>query len=398
MKIIQINCVYSKGSTGKITKDLHEGLLEKGVDSLVLYGRGYNSNDPRVKKICGELYARFNRVWSFVTGTMYGGCSFSTARIIRTIKKEKPDVVHLQCINGNFVNIYRLISWLKKNKIKTILTLHAEFMYTANCGYSFDCEKWKNGCGNCPRLKQETHSWLIDGTHRSWIKMRDAFDGFSTLQVVSCSNWIQTKSAQSPILAAFPNVVVHNGIDTNLFNYEKKPGDLNVLKKYGIPLDKKIVLHVTPGFFNEIKGGSFFRELSQILPGNYQCVVVGCSGSDAKGIVHIPYTQDQSELAAIYRSASVFVITSKRDNYPTVCLEANCCGIPVVGFNVGGVKETIYPSMGEVVNYGDIIALRNKTIYWSNVQPQEKTKNACLIENGKRRMIEDYLALYKKAL
>ena len=28
MKVLQVNCVYKKGSTGKITYDLHKGLLD----------------------------------------------------------------------------------------------------------------------------------------------------------------------------------------------------------------------------------------------------------------------------------------------------------------------------------------------------------------------------------
>ena len=394
MKILQINNVYAKGSTGKITKDLHDGLLNKGIDSIVLYGRGQKSDDPKVIKVCGEFYAHINKVWSFITGIMYGGCFFSTNRIFRIIKKEKPDVVHLQCLNGNFVNIYRLISWLKKNKIKTVLTLHAEFMHTGNCGHSLDCEKWKTGCGHCPRLRKETNSWFFDGTHRSWIKMKMAFDGFNTLQLVSCSDWLRGRSNESPILKGLPNITIHNGIQTALFDYKTKPIDRDILHKYGIPLDKKIVLHVTPSFFGELKGGEYFRQLSEMLPKEYQCVVVGCAGSDAKKIIHVPYTQNQEELATLYRCASVFVITSKCDNYPTVCLEANCCGTPVIGFDVGGVKETVFSKYGSFVRFGEVNALKNVVEEFSNTVINEDEAKNILYRNSCERMTNDYIGTY----
>lgn len=101
---------------------------------------------------------------------MYGGCLISTDKLFRIIKKEKPDIVHLHCLNGYFINIYRLITFLKNNNYKTVLTLHAEFMYTANCGHALECDKWKTGCGKCPRLRSETKSWFIDGTAKSWKK------------------------------------------------------------------------------------------------------------------------------------------------------------------------------------------------------------------------------------
>ena len=175
MKIMQINCVYKTGSTGKITYDLHKALTERGIESVVCFGRGKKVIEPKVYKTCGEFYAKFNNLLSRITGVMYGGCFFSTNRLFSVIKKEKPDIVHLHCINGYFVNIYRLIGWLEKHNIKTVLTLHAEFMFTANCGYSLDCDKWKTGCGDCPRNREETNSFFLDGTARSYKKMKRAF-------------------------------------------------------------------------------------------------------------------------------------------------------------------------------------------------------------------------------
>ena len=180
MKILQINCVYNKGSTGKIVADIHKQLIDKGYESIVCYGRGAKVKDAHVYKTCGELYSKFQNLVSRLTGLMYGGCYFSTRRLIKIIKKENPDIVHLHCLNGYFVNIYKLIDWLKKRKQKTVLTLHAEFMHTANCGYAFECDKWKTGCGNCPRLKKETKSILFDKTNKSWLKMKKSFDGFDT--------------------------------------------------------------------------------------------------------------------------------------------------------------------------------------------------------------------------
>ena len=40
MKILQVNNVYAEKSTGKITQDVHKGLLARGHESLVVFGRG----------------------------------------------------------------------------------------------------------------------------------------------------------------------------------------------------------------------------------------------------------------------------------------------------------------------------------------------------------------------
>lgn len=164
MKILQINCVYGTGSTGRLTQAIHTRLLAEGIKSVVCCGRGPRSTDPHIHKVCGELYAKAQHAEADLTGLVYGGCVLSTARLLHILRREAPDIVHLQCINGYFVNIFRLVRWLKRHRIPTLLTLHAEFPYTANCGIAADCEKWRTGCGSCPQLRAQTGSLLLDRT------------------------------------------------------------------------------------------------------------------------------------------------------------------------------------------------------------------------------------------
>ena len=307
-------------------------------------------------------------------------------------------MVHLQCINGYFVNIPRLITWLKKHHVKTVLTLHAEFMYTANCGHALDCPKWKQGCGRCPRRKQETGSYFLDGTARSFRNMKKAFEGFGEdLTILGASQWIAGRAVQSPIFAGFPVSWLYNGIRLDHFTPVQTPGERAYLQeKYGIPQDKRIILHVTPSFLSYIKGGDFFKALACRLPEEYQAVVVGNSGESPEGILSVPFTENQQDLAAIYRAADVLVIPSRADNYPTVCLEANCCGTPVVGFRVGGVAEAIGEGMGETVPAFDQEALLEKVLFWSTQRIPEEIIQSRIRFCDKDRMGEDYLRIYRE--
>ena len=150
MKVLQINCVYGTGSTGRLVQQLHTAMGEQGIASVVLYGRGRAVSAPGVSKVCSDLYAKGCKLISACTGLRYGSCLLSTAALERRIEQENPDVVHLQCINGNFVNIYRLVDWLKRRGIPTVLTLHAEFMFTGSCSHAYACDGWLHGCRRCP--------------------------------------------------------------------------------------------------------------------------------------------------------------------------------------------------------------------------------------------------------
>ena len=112
MKVMQINCVYNTGSTGKIVYDIHNSLKESGIESIICYGRGKKTDETGVYKTSSEFLAKFNNVKSRFTGIQYNGSFFATRKLINIIKKTKPDVGHLHCINGFFVNIYTLVKFL----------------------------------------------------------------------------------------------------------------------------------------------------------------------------------------------------------------------------------------------------------------------------------------------
>ncbi len=399
MKVMQINCVYNKGSTGKITYDIHTHLLKNGYESVVCYGRGLKIKEPYVYKVCGELYAKANNFLSRFTGIMYGGCFFSTRRLISVIKRENPDIVHLQCINGYFVNIYKLFDWLKKKKVKTVLTLHAEFMYTANCAHALDCEKWKTGCGNCSRFKAETKSVFIDGTAKSFRKMKKAFEGFeNSCTIVSVSPWLMDRAKSSPILKDFEHKVVLNGLDTDIF----MPCDTEDIKKELEITDEKVIFHATPNFSddpNHIKGGYYILKIAEALKEeNVKVVVAGRYDNNIavpENVILLGNVPDQKLLAKYYSLADVTVIASKKETFSMIVAESLCCGTPVVGFEAGAPEQIALSQYSSFSEYGDIDDLIKNVI---NMLEQNNNSEE-IWQNAKQRyskdiMVSNYIKVY----
>lgn len=401
MKVLQVNVVYGKGSTGKITEVLHNGLLEKDIDSFVCYGRGKRSSDPRVIKTCGEIYSKLNNLYSRITGIMYGGCLLSTNRLIQEIKRQAPDIVHLQCINGYFVNIYRLLDWLKKNKIKTVVTLHAEFMFTGGCGLAIDCNQWhsRQGCGlaTCPRWRAETKSWFFDQTGSMWRRMKAAFDGFDDdLVVTSVSPWLMDRARQSPIFMGKKQCVVMNSLDESVFFPRKSDG---LRKRFNLG-DKKIIFHATPSFTEkreDLKGGYHLIEIAKKMP-DCAFVVAGPSALIKKippNVFLLGKVSNQIELANYYSEADLTLLLSTRETFSMVTAESLCCGTPVVGFKAGGPESIALLEYSEFVEYGDydeiIAAARRKLGMTVNA-------TQCIERFAKNKMIDSYIQVYKSLL
>lgn len=404
MKILQINNVYKKGSTGKIVYDIHSFLKESDIESVVCYGRGQEEkHEINVYKTSTELLAKFNALRSRITGLQYNGSMIATKKLINIIGFENPDIVHLQCINGNFNNIYKLLDYLKKNKIATVLTLHAEFMYTGSCGHAYECEKWKSGCGDCPQLWIATKSYWLDRTNIAWRKMKEAFNGFDNLKIVAVSRWLEDRAKQSPILNPYSFSVIHNGIDTE---GTFKPTNYDSIRdKHGLT-NEKILLHVTASFSlrkDDIKGGHYVVELAKKLKDkNIKIIVIG--GRDLSielpgNIINIGITNNQQELAAYYSMADLTLITSKRETYSMVCAESLSCGTPVIGFKAGGPETIALQEYSEFVDYGDITSLEGTTNRWidakSCLNPELISKKAEIVYS-RRNMGLEYLKIYNQ--
>lgn len=401
MKILQINCVYGVGSTGKLTKALHTALLAEGADSIVLYGRGPDAQAPGVHRLCGNLYGKANSLLSRLTGLSYGGCRLATQKAIRILQKEQPDVVHLQCINGNFINIYRLVSWLKEHQIPTVLTLHAEFMFTANCSHAFDCERWKTGCGKCPRRYAASKSLLLDRTHASFLRMQRAFSGFgAALRVVSVSPWLMERAKSSPIFSETNHCVILNGVDTGVF-HQYRAENLSELHNVS---HKKTIFHATAMFSDvkeDPKGGWYVLRLAEEMP-DAVFLVAGkhrLRGSLPENVTLLGEIRDQTLLARYYSLADLTVLTSKRETFSMVCAESLCCGTPVAGFCAGAPEQISLPQYGRFVPHGDLDALRN-CIRQMLATPHDAQQIALAARAryAEETMIEKYKALYQEVL
>lgn len=405
MKVMQINCVYKKGSTGKIIYDIHQYLQDNGIESLVCYGRGPKINEPNVYKTCGEFYSKINNLLSRFTGLMYGGCVFSTNKLIRIIKNETPDIVHLHCINGYFVNIYKIISFLKKHHIKTVLTLHAEFMYTGNCGYALECEQWRVGCKKCPRYRIETRSLFIDNTSLSWKKMKESFENFNDIMICSVSPWLQKRSQVSSVLGDKKNITILNGIDTSTFRYnynEEIKTKLNII-------NKKVVFYVTSSFSDEknhIKGGCYVIELAKCFlktDTDVQFVVASKSKKPEKlpsNIIWLGNIENQVELAEYYSMADVTILTSKKETFSMVVAESLCCGTPVVGFKAGAPELITIDEFSSFIPQGDSEKLFKELqeFLYNKVWDKEKISIEAKKKYGKDVMGENYLKLYQEMM
>ena len=225
---------------------------------------------------------------------------------------------------------------------------------------------------------------MTDKSKYNFLKKQDLFNGVNNLTIVTPSKWLADLVMQS----YFKNKkveIINNGIDIDTFKFT----DGNFRLKYNL-LDKKIILGVA-SVWGYRKGLDDFLQLAMRLSDDYKIVLVGLNKKQLKdlpqNIIGIQRTNNIKELAHIYSAADVFLNLTYEDTYPTVNLEAQACGTPVITYRTGGSVESVNDDM--VVEQGDIDAVIKKI----NSENLKVNKNLLIDKND---MILQYLNIYKK--
>lgn len=404
MKVVEINMV-AEGSTGKIMLQIGETARRAGHSvvtfSTHVFSTKYTKLPPApnaMHKYYGTYFENMiHNVCAHVTGINGKYSKFATWRLIRQIKKFKPDIIHLHNLHAFCICLPLLFRYIKKNNIKVVWTLHDCWAFTGHCPHftMVKCDKWKTGCYKCPQYNDNYLRTYVDGSYKNFILKKKWFTGVKNMTLVTPSQWLADLVKQS-FLKEYPVKVINNGIDLSVF----KPTESNFREKYNIPKEKYILLGVAFGW-GVRKGLDVFIELSKRLPENYQIVLVGTDDNTDKqlpqNIISIHRTQNQIELAEIYTAADLFVNPTREEVLGLVNVEALACGTPVITFNSGGSPECVDETCGSVVACDDIDMLEREIKHICIDKPY--SKNACL-ERAKHfdmnERFQEYIELYKK--
>lgn len=401
MKVVLINSVYKKGSTGRIVSEIHNFCKGNKIDSYVCYGRGNKINEKNIYRVSNNFLSKINQIRAKLTGIVYGGNYLSTLKLILIIKKIKPNIVHIHNLNDQYVNEYLFLKFLAKSDIKTIITLHSEQMYTGTCGYSIGCNSWKEkGCSFCPHIKISTGS-KIDKTKKAFKKLKKTYELFKRENLVftSCTPWLQDRALSSIMCKNFKNVVILNGGNSNIYKNLKKEEVVLCKKNYGLSLEKKIVLNVNPRISDPIKGYYLFEKMSKKFLREYQVVIVGKLSENTKkidGITYLGEVNDQNELAKIYNCADYTIMLSQRECFPMVIVESLLCGTPVSLFECGGPDKCFDNKYVKFTNYGKIDELFGKLPLFDCSKEEVRKYSEQHLSNI--NMCSKYINLYRKAL
>lgn len=267
---------------------------------------------------------------------------FQLLRIIRLIRKEKPDIINAGNPKSGF--LIMLACWITRHN-KRIFTLH---------GLLSDTQKG-------------IMRWLISGTE----KISCAIAG----KVIVVSPSLKTHAEKRKILPPGKGIVTGrgsaNGIDLRLFsrNEALRVQSLQLQKQFGFEGNEIVIGYI--GRLSGDKGIAILLDAFNTLRKKYpflRWVLAGPVVEEDPLPVqllhqlhhdeHIFYMGNLFDVTPVYDIIDIMVVPSLREGFGNVLIEAAAMEVPVVASDIPGCRDAVQPGInGELFEKANVPAL-----------------------------------------
>ncbi len=185
-------------------------------------------------------------------------------------------------------------------------------------------------------------------------------------------------------------ILIPNGYNPDIF-YIENVNKKEFLKKLKIKEYKNIVSFA--GKFTSLKGIDLILKAATIYENNETATIIAGDGELFKEMqnlskklnlknIYFIGNKPQETLRKLYNIANVSLVPSRKEAFGLVVIEANSCGIPVIGTNEGGIKDLI---------------TKNTGLLFEKENYQELAQKISLILNEEIKFDRKYIASFTKS-
>ena len=283
---------------------------------------------------------------------------------------KQADVIHLHWINQGMLALTDIRRIIDSGK-PIVWTMHDMWPCTGICHHARQCDKYQQECKNCPYLLNGGSP--RDLSNKVFLQKKELYNN-SSIVFVTCSQWLKGQAEKSALLDKHTVINIPNPININLFKPRNKQ---EARTQCNFPADKRIILFGAAKPTDKRKGVDYFIESCNLLvqkhPELKDQIGIAIYGKQSEQIVplvpfetyDLKYISSEKELVNVYNAIDLYATPSLEENLPNTIMEAMACGVPCVGFNVGGIPEMIdHLHNGYVAEYKSAEDFANG-IYWT---------------------------------
>lgn len=398
MKVVLLNTYDKKGGAAIACDRLNQAHIQNGIESnkFVLHKAPETYSGVTVHKSIfpDKINKNYEHLIEKLVFRPHEASkeirfAFSLGLHGKNLKKfeiiQDADIIHLHWINNGFLSLRSIDYLLSLNK-PIVWTMHDMWPFTGGCHYAGDCNHYEGTCGQCHFLKKPEAE---DISNKIWNKKKELFQNASNLTFVGCSRWLSDLAKTGSLLQDQSVVNIPNCIDTNTY----KPHFKSIGTKY-------VLLFQAMNINEERKGLTYLIDCLRILREKYpevknkiKLLIFGEIRSD-EFLLDLDYEVEllgsltnQEDIIKAYQKANIFITPSLQDNLPNTVMESLACGIPVLGFETGGIPEMVdHKINGYIAPHKDSEGLA-EGLKWI-IGERERYLELC--QNARKKVLENY--------
>lgn len=412
MRVLIINTSERTGGAAVAASRLMKALNNNGVKAKMLV-RDKETDSLTVAELPRSPLLRWHFLWErfvvfchlhFSRQHLFEVDIANTGTDITSLREfEEADVIHLHWINQGMLSLKDIRKILRSGK-PVIWTMHDIWPATAICHLTLGCRNFTTACLKCRLLPGGGSAGDLASV--VWKRKSRMLED-ENIYYVACSRWLESEAKKSALLKGHKITSIPNPIDTHIYNRCNRQ---EARQRLGLPSDKRLILFASQRVTNENKGMQYLIEACQLLKDIPQLGVVILGGHAEEVVSQLPleayplgYVNNERRIVDVYNAADVFVLPSLSENLPNTIMEAMACGVPCVGFKVGGISEEIdHRRNGYVADYRNAEDLA-RGIRWilTEADSEALSRNAVhkVVQNYSQQSVAmKYLDVYHQAM
>ena len=367
MRVLIVNTSERTGGAAVAAHRLMSALNNNGVKAQMLV-RDKQTDDISVVPLKRSPLLRWHFLWErfvifcrlqFQRKHLFNIDIANSGTDITQLKEFKEaDIIHLHWVNQGMLSLGNIKKILQSGK-PVVWTMHDMWPATSICHLTLGCQQFMTQCTQCrylPGGDKKTTSLSMKVWRRKAAMLTQG-----NIVFVACSRWLEGEARKSALLKGQKVTSIPNAIDTRTF----RPGNAAAVREsLGLPQDKLLLLFVCQRVTNVNKGMHYLAEACRTLAQQHPelskrlgLVLLGGHADEVSAEMTFDtypmgYVGDETRIANIYQACDVFVLPSLSENLPNTIMEAMACGLPCIGFRVGGIPEEIdHKKNGYVAEY-----------------------------------------------
>jgi glycosyltransferase involved in cell wall biosynthesis len=314
--------------------------------------------------------------------------AFINSKDLHTIVKNEPQdtIINFHWIPGAI----RYLDFELFKSRKVIWTLHDMRPFTGACHYSIDCDGYKRDCERCPQVSK-----ILRPIASNDLQARNrAKDWIEKIKFVSPSDWLAKCARESTLLKNSEIRVIRNPFPT--FDLPSK-SSRGTTHRIGL-LGKEYVKSKN----SQAAFTATMKAISITGIKDIELKFIGSKFDHADNLISesLPSGSSEYEVLNFIRDCDFLVYSSLADNFPNLLVECQTMHVPIIAYDVGGVRETFENGITGFAVKPNVDALTSAIVSRFDAsrnlkEIKKESWNSAKSRFDPKRIGEEYLTYYK---